>query len=198
MSLFCTATCRKQLAEKDALIERFKNHDSVAYGLPDLKDPKNALKLNTSDVQRIWHGLGVDHTRQHMLGRAWYAPRYMDVCKFVSRCVSHMTNPKTGEFDCADYSDVMLSERMALGLYGATQLEWYLAIIGRISGQYQVKQGEINHAWNWFICLEKPKDICFIDYFEPRSGGWKVAERTWVSLYTPETHGPLVNIEVEW
>jgi hypothetical protein len=198
---FCSKTkadCARKAAEQQALIDRFRNHDSTVYGLPNLKDPNNALKLTCSDVQHIWNVIGIDYKHQHMMGRSWYAPKYLDICKFLSRCISHMLHPVTGEFDCNDYSDVMLGERLSLGLYGSTQLEWYMAIIGRIKGQYVPERGEISHAWNWFVCMERPKDVFFVDYFKPKGPSWKITNITYVSLYTPETHGPLVNCDVYW
>jgi len=204
MALFCSKTCRNKLVQQEALINRFKLHESIAYGLPDLTNPNNALKLNGSDVQRMWKKYGVEPGRQHMMGRSWYAPKYVDVCKFVGKNVSYLTHGIQGEFDCSDFSMSLMSERMSLGLFGVTNLEWYLAIIGRISGQYIAKpisiapDGKLNHAWNWFICMEKPDAIFFIDYFKPNGNYFQVSDNAYVSLYTPETHGPVVNWDVYW
>jgi len=185
----------KMVTERDELIARFKNHDSAAYGLSDLKT--TGMKLDNSHIQRLWVSLGVGIDRQHSLNRAWYAPAYIDLWKFLSQATAHLTKSSV-DYQCADYSSALFGERVALGLYGTCQIEWYLAVIGIISGQLETADGPVGHSWNWAIVKDNPNQILFIDYLKPKGEFHDINGMTKCYVYDPVLHGKPVNWTVTW
>jgi len=197
---FLHTSCNQQIAERDALIKRYQEHDSAAYGLPDLKVA--GLKLDESHIQRLWASYGVPMERQHNLSRSYYAPLYKDLRLFLQMATSHLGKSFL-DYQCADYATGLMGEKLALGLFGAVNIEWYLAIIGMIQGQLRVKpcpsisDGKANHGWTWAICKDNPEMIVFIDYLEPLGPFDPVTNITKAYMLQPSVH-QLVNCNVTW
>jgi hypothetical protein len=186
--------CKKQIAERDAVISAFKNHEAAAYGLRDLKVVGE--KISTSDIQRQWEGYGVPVSRQHQMGRAWYAPEYVDLWRFLANATAHQKESAL-DYQCADFSTALMGEKWALALYGVAQIEWHLAVIGVIAGELIAKNGAVGHQWNWARCAGNPK-ILFIDYLEPAGQFHDINGITKVYVYDPKLHGTLRNADVTW
>lgn len=191
------ASCSAQTDNCCDLLNRYENHDPSAYGLSNIKE--TGLRLETSDIQRLWESLGVDKSRQHFVGRSWYAPTEEDLNKFLVRAVSHRGQPAV-DYHCGDYATALMGERMAMGLWGSCQLESHLMIVGMIQGELNTIDGPASHAWNWAIKRENPDKILFIDYLKPPANTPfnDVTEITNTYFYDPDLQGEIVNPTVTW
>jgi hypothetical protein len=200
--LLCGPRCRKIIQEQDQLIWRFKEHDPAAIGLSDIT--QTGRRVETYELQRIWEALGIPKDRQHPMARAWYAPTYADLIKFLEYSTAHLKIARE-DYHCSDYADDLLGERLAMGIWGTCESQWYMATLGVIHGQYRTRAtsdnpaGMISHTWNWAYCADKK--LYFIDYMIPAEGvKYDTAHQgiTFIYEYDPELSGPITNGTVFW
>jgi hypothetical protein len=179
-----------------SLIERYQNRDSSLYGLSDIKE--TGRRFEVSDVQHLWASYNINSSQLRTLGRSWYAPKEDDLINFLTNATSHLNTPAE-DFHCGDYSASLMGERMAMGLWGTCQNEWYMAIVGIISGTLETADmGTVGHSWNWAIIAEHPDRIYFIDILRPVGEYREIGLRTYLYVYDPALHGPLTNASITW